>query len=296
MFKCKYCNKEFENAKKMAAHTKWCEQNPNRGKGVLKTKHRYCIVCGKEIIWNKKHRSKVCDDEKCRKAIRKHTDNYKKLMSEKRKKWLKEHPELHPWKNNKKFVSKPCEELKNILQNYNILFEEEFTPIDDRFFSIDIFIPSKNLGLEVNGNQHYTKDGKLKTYYQQRHDIIEKSGIKLIEIHYSMIFNKNFIDELMDYINTSKEISIDNYKKDIKLSKKQKTLEKKEYQQNKLNNKIINRIKSIQNMNIDFCKFGWNKKVAKALNISSTQVRRFMKKHMPDFYKKCFIRKSCKRF
>lgn len=293
MFKCKYCNEEFENAKKVAAHTKWCKQNPNRGSGVLKIKHRFCAVCGKEIIWDKKHRSKVCDNENCKKEIKKHSEEVKKILSKKRKKWLKDHPELHPWKNNKKFISKPCEQLKNILQKNNILFEKEFNPIEDRFFSIDIFIPSKNIGLEINGNQHYTQDGNLKEYYQNRHNIIEKHGIKLIEIHYAMIYNNNFIVDLLEFIKNEKEINIDEYKKDIRLSKKQKIIEQKKHKENKEKEKIQERIQKIQNMNINFSKLGWNTKVAKTLQISNTQVRRFMKKYMPDFYSKCFVRKSC---
>lgn len=293
MFKCKYCNEEFENAKKIAAHTKWCKQNPNRGSGVLKIKHRYCIICGKEIFWNKKHRSKVCDNEICKKEIKKHSEESKKILSEKRKKWLKDHPELHPWKNNKKFISRPCEQLKDILQKNNILFEKEFTPIEDRFFSIDIFIPSKNIGLEINGNQHYTQDGNLKEYYQNRHNLIEKYGIKLIEIHYAMIYNNNFIIDLLEFIKNEKEINIDKYKKDVRLSKKQKIIEQKKYRESREKEKIQERIQKILNMDINFSKLGWNTKVAKNLQISNTQVRRFMKKHMPDFYSKCYIRKCC---
>ncbi len=293
MFKCKYCNEEFENAKKVAAHTKWCKQNPNRGIGVLKTKQRYCVVCGKEIVWDKKHKSKVCNNENCKKEIKKHSEKTKKILSEKRKKWLKDHPDSHPWKNNNKFISKPCEQLKNILQENNILFEKEFTPIEDRFFSIDIFIPSKNIGLEINGNQHYTKDGNLKEYYQNRHNIIEANGIKLIEIHYAMVYNNSFIIDLLELIHNSKEINIDAYKKDIKLSKKQKIIEQKRYRENKKKEKIQERIQKIQNMDINFSELGWNKKVADKLRISHTQVRRFMKKHMPEFFSKCHTRKTC---
>lgn len=105
----------------------------------------------------------------------------KEKISVARKKYLFENPDKHPWKKKDKFISEPCEKLKERLLNENILFEEEFQPLEDRFFSIDIFIPSKNIGIEVNGNQHYNKDGSLRTYYQKRHDLIEESGIRLID-------------------------------------------------------------------------------------------------------------------
>ena len=46
-------------------------------------------------------------------------------------------------------------------------------------------------------------------------------------------------------------------------------------------NKKCNRILSYD---IDFSKFGWVEKVANLENISHTSVRRFMKKHMKEFY------------
>ena len=55
-------------------------------------------------------------------------------------------------------------------------------------------------------------------------------------------------------------------------------------------NKNCNRILSYD---IDFSKFGWVEKVANLENISHTSVRRFMKKHMKDFYyNNCYIRKN----
>jgi len=296
MFKCKYCNKEFENPRKIAAHTKWCYDNPNRGAGVLKIKHRFCVICGKEIQWSHHNRKHTCENEKCIKANRLHTDEYKRQMSEKRKLWLKNNPDKHPWKKCNKFLSKPCETLKEKLKINNINFEEEFSPLPDRFFSIDIFIPSKNIGLEVNGNQHYKKDGSLKEYYQERHNIIENNGIKLLEIHYLMVYDNIFINDLVDFIKGINEINIEDYKKCIKKSKQEEKIKQKNIKTQKNKEKIKLKIKTIKNAKIDFTKFGWNKKIADILHISPTHVRRFMKKYMPEFYINCFVRKSCKKF
>jgi hypothetical protein len=47
----------------------------------------------------------------------------------------------------------------------------------------------------VNGNQHY-KDKNyqiLNDYCQKRHELIEKEGIEVLEVHYSKCFNKSFL-------------------------------------------------------------------------------------------------------
>ena len=42
------------------------------------------------------------------------------------------------------------------------------------------------IGIEINGNQHYERNGKLKKYYQDRHDHIELDNTSdLIEYLYS---------------------------------------------------------------------------------------------------------------
>lgn len=137
------------------------------------------------------------------KKIRKMTEETKKIMSEKRKKWLNENPDKHPWRNKDKFQSKPCENVKQYLNSLNISFVSEYNPnIPDRFFSIDIALPDKMIAIEINGNQHYEKDGSLKPYYQERHNILENNGWRVFEIHYSHCFdlNKwaNFVKEIRD--------------------------------------------------------------------------------------------------
>ena len=61
-------------------------------------------------------------------------------------------------------------------------------------FSIDIAFPDIKFGIEVNGNQHYNSDGTLKPYYKERHDLIEKSGWILLELHYSSCY----IDDILE--------------------------------------------------------------------------------------------------
>lgn len=130
----------------------------------------------------------------------KHTEESKRKLSEIRKKYLEENPDKHPWRSKNKHQSIPCSKVKDFLKNMKISFIEEYQPnIDGRFFSIDIALPDKKIALEINGNQHYERDGSLKTYYQERHDLLEKNGWNVFEIHYSSCFN---INKWTSFINT----------------------------------------------------------------------------------------------
>lgn len=149
-----------------------------------------------------------------------HTEETKRNLSEKRKQWLKDNPDKHPWRNKDKFKSKPCEKVKEFLSQLNIPFIEEYQPeIDGRAFSIDIALPDKMIALEINGNQHYERDGTLKAYYQERHDLLEFSGWDVYEIHYSACFNldkwSDFIDKLSN-ANVKVEFDYFNYVPKVK--------------------------------------------------------------------------------
>ncbi|MDP2692812.1 MAG: hypothetical protein Q8O88_04200 [bacterium] len=113
------------------------------------------------------------------------------------KKYLRENKDKHVWKRNSKFKSVPCECFKNKLKENNINFIEEYSPLDDRAFSIDVAFPDKKIGIEINGNQHYNSDGTLKKYYQERYDLITNSGWKLYEYHYSMVYNDKIVAQIM---------------------------------------------------------------------------------------------------
>jgi hypothetical protein len=130
------------------------------------------------------------------------TASARKNISEKRKQWLKDNPDKHPWRNSNKFKSKPCELVKEFLKKENIQFIEEYDPkIPEANYSIDIALPDKLIAIEINGNQHYNNDGTLKSYYQKRHDLLEMNGWNVYEIHYSHCFK---LERWGDLINTLK--------------------------------------------------------------------------------------------
>lgn len=141
---------------------------------------------------------KACELKLIKKIIHKQVffKKRKQEISKQRKKFLRENPDKHPWKNSKKFISHPCEILKQALRDNNIYFEEEYTPLKSRAFSLDIAFVDKKIALEINGNQHYQSNGKLKPYYQERHDLLVEKGWTVHEIHYKNCYNKNFIKKI----------------------------------------------------------------------------------------------------
>lgn len=142
---------------------------------------------------------------------RRHSEETKKKMSEDRKKYLKENPDKHPWKKDTKFISIPCENFKKVLDELNIKYLPEYTPSDDRAFSIDILLPQYKIAIEVNGNQHYNKNATLKAYYQERHDFISNLGYEVYELHYSLFFNNNKMITIINSIIDNKPLFDFNY-------------------------------------------------------------------------------------
>lgn len=246
-----------------------------------------CRTCGQVYTTYKSARMSYCSKE-CK--INKPTSpsiETRKKVSNSRKKWLAENPDKHPWKRNSKFTSVPCENLKKILNRENIIFVEEYNPLKDRAFAIDIAFPDIKLGIEVNGNQHYTNDGTLKKYYQERHDLIVSNGWTLIELHYTDCFIPDRIMKILknrrqpDYSDIFKERERKRLEKQRKKSKKKQKIDHKALKEE--------RKKKILESNIDFSKLGWGKEVSKLLGFLSNKGGGWVKNNMPNFYEKnCF--------
>jgi very-short-patch-repair endonuclease len=97
----------------------------------------------------------------------------------------------------------PCETFKRILLENGFVFDEEFKPLANRLFRIDIAFTTNKIGIEINGNQHYSAIGILSEYYQTRHNMIENAGWKLYELHYSQCFNETFISSFLKELENS---------------------------------------------------------------------------------------------
>lgn len=300
MSSCKFCNEIF-NSKSIGGHTKYCKLNPSREDSLRNlSQARSCITedsrermkVGLRRAWENGSYSETIESRKG-KPGRIHSSESKIKMSRARKEWLAENPNQHPWKRSTKFESEPCQKLKEVLSLREIEFIEEFTPLDDRFFSIDIAFPTIKVGIEINGEQHYNRDGSLKKYYQERHNLIESAGWKLYEIHYSICYKQNKIDEIVDSI--AKNHNLQNIDLSYEIKKKEKTKTRKfpnhqayaESQQ--LSQESLRTWKAAID-SVDITKHGFIGKIAKEMKCSHTHVRRIVKRYFPDL--ECFHRKS----
>lgn len=134
------------------------------------------------------------------------SDEVRKVISMKRKEWLRKNPEKHPWRREDKFKSVPCKKFKDKLTSMGISFLPEYIPLADRFFSIDVAFPDKRVGVEINGQQHYEADGSLKKYYQERHDLLALHGWIVIELHYSIVYDDELLSAIIGNIISSHDL------------------------------------------------------------------------------------------
>lgn len=228
---CQYCGKEVGNKGCLVLHENHCEKNPN--------------ITNNSVDLKKKRKNK----EKIKRGEpgyispnkgKKMSIDFCKKVSEARKKYLQEHKEEHVWKRNTKFLSIPCQNLKNRFKELGISFVEELTPFNDYNYSIDIAWPDIKVGIEVNGNQHYNKDGTLVDYYQKRHNIFEERGWKLFEIHYSKCYNINITDfqDILKLDIYDKEYIKDIFDKKL-IKEKNKEINKKLQEEQKIQDNIL---------------------------------------------------------
>lgn len=228
-YSCSYCLKPLKSSKSVGSHSKWCKLGPHRINTLAQNKNNLnridnsfqdiekevkCKYCEKVFASVRKcngHKSSCSmnpnkADRSAQPRMKTHTPESRKKISESRKLMLASNPHLNiqhygPSKPENYLIKKLIEWDFNIIPQYS----------DSRWmrgFKIDIYLPDHNTGLEVNGQFKY-KDGKIKSYYQKRSNIIlETSGIKIIDIHYAKVYSLTK-DDILEYINeSSREIRI----------------------------------------------------------------------------------------
>lgn len=327
MFKCKYCGQEFDSPYKLGGHIIRCKLNPKyeinkikcknfKGTQNKEKKQYICQYCGKEVgnkgclvrheqrcklnpnyIPTNKQQERI--NKKLNKQPRKYDDAFKEKLSKARKKWLSENKDKHVWKRQTKFISVPCENVKQFLIENKISFVPEYSPFNDFHYAIDIAFPNKKIGIEINGNQHYNKNGELSEYYQKRHDLFTERGWHLIEIHYSLCFDtsNSFFKKLLsfdifndDYTLLNQEIILKNVKKqnEKKLKEIQQEQEREIKEKEQFNKRREILINAINALNIDYTKYGWNSKLYKYLEendkLFNKHILDMLRKYYPEFF------------
>lgn len=290
---CKHCKKIFDNlsVQDKANHSRWCDENPKSA--MRKHKTLSCVRCGIQFqLLNPKDKKRTCQYE-CQHS---HTDEQKKKLQDIRKEFLKLNPDKHVWKRSNKFKSVPCENVKSFLIKRDISFIEEYSPSEEKHYSIDVAFPNLKIGVEINGNQHYNKDGTLEKYYRERHDYLVALGWRLIEVHYSRCFSDESIEKIFDFsIPFDQNEEIERIK--VLLNKPKKHKRQRE-------EAIVDRYSPgwklweekknvIFEHDIDFSRYGWVQRVALVLGIKGQKVNKWMKKYQPEFYEQhCYTRKN----
>lgn len=141
----------------------------------------------------------------------------------------------------------------------------------------------KKLAIEVNGNQHYTNEGKLNTYYQNRHNYLTNEGWIVLEIHYSWCYKENKIQEIVTAIENLTEIDLTEH--ELLFVYKRKTLEERNREKEQIkqkikekrNNELETRKLQILNSGVDLTKYGWVDKVSKVTKLTRRQIARIVK-------------------
>jgi very-short-patch-repair endonuclease len=284
---CKKCDKYVPEEFYFPIHVKLCDGTGNSTRGhKVNSQIKQCEFCGGdfEIMISPGSRPKKNCSGECK----------RKSMSEKRKKFLADNPDSHPWRRPDNKISIPCENVKKYLSDRGIDFIPEYQPLDDRFFSIDIAFPHIKVGIEINGMQHYNSDGSLKPYYQERHDLISLAGWKLIEVFYTECFSDEKISKFLDFEIPKDEEGVLQYIRDKIAASKNKPITRERGVTRKMagDAEWINKKDEIFKYGIDFNKFGWCAKVSKILGISQQHASRWMQRHHPEFYENhCFRRR-----
>jgi len=223
---CKRCQKEFEpkelinycsyicfnNKKILFEKIEWTliQEDYNNGLTIKELINKYDYLNRSNL--NKAKNLELFKPRTLKESLKisnkkyKHTQKTKDNLSKIRKEFLKNNPDKHSWKRKNKLVSTPCENLKKVLDEINILFISEYSPSKEKHYSVDIFLPHYKIMIEVNGNQHYKKDGSLKDYYQERHDFLYNLGYNVYEFHYSLFFDNDKIKILIDNLLKNKII------------------------------------------------------------------------------------------
>jgi len=212
---CKYCGIETTLDKGAHSnHVRWCHDNPSREANRTRATEILVIArrakkmhdrhlgnqytkaarVGRILLVSQATRDKISVAS----TGRKHTAEMKKLLSAKRKAWLAANPDKHVWKRDTKFASVPCHVLKDKLTTLGLSFVEEYTPLTEKAYSVDIAFPTNKVAVEVNGEQHYNRDRSLKPYYQERHDLLERYGWRVLEMHYAFTYKDEAIDLILE--------------------------------------------------------------------------------------------------
>lgn len=185
-WECPYCKGILPRKIDLIEHKRVCEKGP-------KIQIQYIIANGKRKYapgckaWNAGHTRE--DDLRLKAAAeklkrryetgelipsyfgKKHSEETKKRISERRKHYLGEHPEKVPYvlNHHSKGDSYPEQYFKMVFENNGITYEQNYKVLE---YYLDFAWPDKKTYLEIDGEQHYSDKRILE------HDILRTERLK----------------------------------------------------------------------------------------------------------------------
>ena len=198
-FICRYCSKVCLNANSLRNHERLCNANPNRqSSGLIGfNKQR---DSGLVTSWNKGltketdervRKQGVTNSQRYKEGRRvssfkghHHTEENKKILSQKRKQYLIEHPEMVPYKlNHHSKQSYPEKYFKELFDNDEVLCKtaQEYKV---GLYSLDFDLPDIKLDIEIDGEQHHV-DKRIVDHDKKRNEVLNKLGWVCFRIRWS---------------------------------------------------------------------------------------------------------------
>ena len=273
---CPFCGEIHETKQGMIIHQRLCKNNPNRD-----------IEYSKRIS----ETQKIAHSRKDVKL--KHSDSAKNNNFWK---YRADNPIFYESKNNgtikldsewELIVAKRLDELNLNWYRPRIRIPYIDNQGYEKGYFPDFYVEDYKCFVEVKAPyiaKRQNKNGKidyLKSHYNFIFWIEDEELCNTFELHnmnYPYEVEKEVDDLIEDYKRKAEEKKKKKIKNKIRKSNMDKELEKERW-------------KIIQQSNIDFQKFGWVIEVSKLFGISTNRGGKYIRKHFPEFYKTCYVRK-----
>lgn len=197
-WKCPYCGEIFRTRREKQEHVK--QTHPEMlgaawNKGL--TKETNSIVAQRTETWKKN----LADGKiKLSWIGKKHTAETKAKISQSRKKYLEEHPEMVPYKLNHKSKGESYAEryFREWLDKEGISYQQEY---QFHLFAFDFLVNDK-IDLEIDGDQHFL-DSRIAEHDKQRNKAVEDAGYIVKRISWSY-FKSLCDDKRMQFLSELK--------------------------------------------------------------------------------------------
>lgn len=183
----------------MRNHERLCKENPNRQISPFVMYNKECTD-HKRDIWNKGLNKE--NDERVAKQSKTLAERYEKgelissqkgkpltkeqkiHLSKVRKQYLKEHPDMVPYKiNHHSKQSFPEKYFRDLFDTDRVLCKA-ISEYRVNLYSLDFAFPDIHLYIEIDGEQHYT-DKRIIQHDKKRTSELEKLGWKVFRIRWS---------------------------------------------------------------------------------------------------------------